>query len=402
MTTTDPIRRRLLAGLAAGGTAPLLGMGLSPGEAGAASIPATGELSTEVVVIGGGYSGLACARALRAAGRNVLLLEARNRVGGRCVNLRLPAPYGQYVVEGGAEFLGPTQDRMYALAAEVGVPTFPAYNTGKLVDYANGRRSTYSGRIPPSALAGAAEVAVALARLDQMSTQVPLSAPWDAKEARRWDTLSFQAWLDNNVLTLSAKQLLTLATISVFSVEPRELSLLYFLHYVHAAGGTSFLIDTAGGAQQADLSLLKGKHTHGHHTGPLTHLRFKSQRVADLQTGHINQNLTIVSYQGLPVFQTNPCLPTHGCKLPDHLLSRHGNDFHWQGILAQHRNQLGFIGNADKLSRQRCDNLFTRQRRTATFSAEKYGKEEAWKLASDARRKGLLEMKRNEKARLSA
>lgn len=42
------------------------------------------------------------------------------------------------------------------------------------------------------------------------------------------------------------------------------------------------------------------------------------------------------------------------------------------------------------------------ERRTATFSADKYGKEQAWKLASEARRKGLLEMKRNEKARLSA
>lgn len=251
MNPIDPIRRRVLAGLAAGGSAPLLG--LTSASASAADATASGELSTDVVVIGGGYSGLACARALRAAGRSVLLLEARDRVGGRCVNQRLPAPYEQFVVEGGAEFLGPTQDRMYALAAEVGVATFPAYNTGKLVDYANGRRTTYSGRIPPSALAGAAEVALAQTRLDQMAQQVPLDAPWDAKEAKRWDTLSFQAWLDNNVLTLSAKQLLTLVTISVFSVEPRELSLLYFLHYVHAAGGTDFLIDTAGGAQQDRL-----------------------------------------------------------------------------------------------------------------------------------------------------
>ena len=105
MNPIDPIRRRVLAGLAAGGSAPLLG--LTSASASAADATASGELSTDVVVIGGGYSGLACARALRAAGRSVLLLEARDRVGGRCVNQRLPAPYEQFVVEGGAEFLGP-------------------------------------------------------------------------------------------------------------------------------------------------------------------------------------------------------------------------------------------------------------------------------------------------------
>lgn len=251
--TESITRRQLLAGLAAGTAAPLLG-GLPLDATAAATASgnrvASGELSADVVIVGGGYAGLACARTLRANGRRVILLEARDRVGGRCVNQRLPAPYDQYVVEGGAEFLGPTQDRMYGIAAELGIQTFTAYNTGKLVDYSNGRRTTYSGRIPPSALAGAAEAQLALIRLNQMARQVPLDAPWDAAEATRWDTLTVEAWIDRNIVSPSAKNLLTLATIAVFSAEPRELSLLYFLHYVHAAGDLNYLLDTAGGAQQ--------------------------------------------------------------------------------------------------------------------------------------------------------
>lgn len=243
-------RRRLLAGLAAGSAAPLLGL---PQLAAAATTNAVGELAADFVVIGGGYSGLACARLLRQQGRSVILLEARNRVGGRCVNQRLPAPYDRYVVEGGAEFIGPTQDRMYALARELGVQTFPAYNTGMLVDYENGRRTTYTGRIPPGALGGAAEAAVALERLNLMAKEVPLDTPWTATYADRWDKLTVQAWIDQNIVSDAAKKLLTLATIAVFSAEPRELSFLYFLHYVHAAGDLNYLLDTAGGAQQDRL-----------------------------------------------------------------------------------------------------------------------------------------------------
>jgi len=47
-------------------------------------------------------------------------------VGGRCVNQSLPAPFSQYVVEGGAEFIGPTQDRMYSLVQQLGLKTFSA------------------------------------------------------------------------------------------------------------------------------------------------------------------------------------------------------------------------------------------------------------------------------------
>lgn len=248
MTPTDPSRRRVLAGLAAGTGAPLLG--LAPDAALASGTTATGSLATDTVVIGGGYAGLAAARTLRTAGRDVLLLEARDRVGGRCVNQRLPAPYERYVVEGGAEFLGPTQDRMYALVQELGLSTFRAFNTGRLVDYRNGRRTTYSGRIPPGALAGAAEAGLALIRLNRMAQDVPRDAPWNAREAPRWDAMTVEQWIDANLLTNAGKQLLTLATIALLSAEPREVSFLHFLHYVATAGSLDLLLDTEGGAQQ--------------------------------------------------------------------------------------------------------------------------------------------------------
>ena len=62
----------------------------------------------DVVVIGAGLAGLAAARALVAAGREVVVLEARDRVGGRTLNHDIG---GGKVVELGGAWIGPSQDR---------------------------------------------------------------------------------------------------------------------------------------------------------------------------------------------------------------------------------------------------------------------------------------------------
>lgn len=248
MSTT---RRRLLTGLTASAASAASGL-LAPGRAARAATgpAASGSHDTDVVVIGGGYSGLACARALVAAGRQVLVLEARDRVGGRCLNQTLPAPYNRYVVEGGAEFIGPGQTRMYELVQQLGLATHTAYDTGKLVNWANGRRSTYDGVLPLSNLLAAGEVGLAMLKIDAMAKQVPLDAPWTAAKAAEWDKQTVQSWIDANLFIKDSKNLLRLAVLSLLSTEPQDISLLYLLFYVHSGGGLTPLLSTTGGGQQ--------------------------------------------------------------------------------------------------------------------------------------------------------
>ena len=77
-----------------------------------------------MAVVGAGLAGLTAARDLLAAGHSVVVLEARDRVGGRMLNEDLG---DGKVVEVGGQWIGPTQDRMAALAREMGVDTFPTY-----------------------------------------------------------------------------------------------------------------------------------------------------------------------------------------------------------------------------------------------------------------------------------
>ena len=205
------------------------------------------EQSADVLVVGAGLAGLTAARDLMAAGRSVLVLEARDRVGGRVVNREIG---GGKIVEMGGQYVGPTQDRLLALAAELGVATFPTYDTGKKVLHFNGKRGTYTGAIPRINPLVLADVGRAQARLDSLAKAVPLDEPWTAARADRWDGQTLGTWIRRNTLSRGARSLLGLGAEAVFAAEPDDLSLLHVLFYTHSGGSFERLILTTGGAQQ--------------------------------------------------------------------------------------------------------------------------------------------------------
>ncbi|MCF1598704.1 flavin monoamine oxidase family protein [Streptomyces muensis] len=245
-------RRSLLGGAAAAaGAATLTATG--SGTASAATLP-----MVDVAIVGAGLAGLTAARDLVAAGKSVVVLEARDRVGGRVVGLDLA---GGGVTEGGGEFIGPTQNRIKALADSLGVQTFATYNTGDNLLYKDGKKTPYAtdgvlGAVPPIDAAGLANAAIVQATLDDLAKQIPVDAPWTAAKADEWDRQTFETWLRANAVIPSAKFLFDVACTSIFSAEPRELSFLFVLFYIAAAGDSANpgtlerLTETAGGAQE--------------------------------------------------------------------------------------------------------------------------------------------------------
>ena len=203
----------------------------------------------DVAVVGAGLAGLTAARALRTAGRSVVVLEARDRVGGRTLNERV-GDADEQVVELGAQWVGPTQHRVLALARELGVATYPTHAEGEYL-FASGREVTrYRGTIPPMHPLALADLGQAMARLNLMARSVPLEAPWTARRAARWDAQTFATWLRRNVRARSARAMLRLALEAVWAIDAAEPSLLHVLFYIRSAGRLETLLDTEGGAQQ--------------------------------------------------------------------------------------------------------------------------------------------------------
>jgi monoamine oxidase len=201
----------------------------------------------DVVVIGAGLSGLVAARALKAAGQEVVVLEARDRVGGRTLNQDIG---GGEIVEAGGQWTGPTQDRVNALIAELGLELHPTHTAGENVLEWNGRLRRYRGTIPRISPAALADFGQAQLRLDRMARTVPPDAPWRARKAKEWDRTTFGAWLAGNTATGGARELMRVVCEGVWATAPADVSLLHFLFYVHSAGGLDMLMDSEGGAQQ--------------------------------------------------------------------------------------------------------------------------------------------------------
>jgi monoamine oxidase len=201
----------------------------------------------DVAVVGAGLAGLVAARDLLAAGLSVLVLEARDRVGGRILNHKLK---GGAVVEVGGQWVGPTQDRVLALAEELGLGLFPTYEEGEHFLAVDGNVERYSGddfALPDDALADIGETQQ---RLEEMASTVPLEKPWQATEASAWDAQTVDAWLVANAKTRVGLRYWRTLVPALFSADTAEMSLLHFLFYCGSGGTIDRLVATHGGAQE--------------------------------------------------------------------------------------------------------------------------------------------------------
>jgi monoamine oxidase len=255
--TDGRFTRRTLIGTAAAGAAAAALPTVARGDEAAEPASSSAPKKADVVVVGAGLAGLSAARAIAGAGRSVVVLEARERVGGRTWNR--PITGGSYI-DAGAEFVGPTQDRIKALAQAVGVSTFPTYNTGSNVYWKDGKRETYAATGPtgvappdPTYLPDLLQV---IPRLNTMAQQIDVNEPWNAGEALDWDSQTFYSWLKANEINPDFMRLVSTASEAIFGQEPRDLSLLYVLFYLAASGDESHPgtfernFQTAEGAQE--------------------------------------------------------------------------------------------------------------------------------------------------------
>jgi monoamine oxidase len=253
-------RRGLLRG-AAGLSVAAGAVSALPDPAAAAARPdAIGRRhhDVDVVVVGAGLAGLTAARELQKHNQSVLVLEARDRVGGRTLNHQL---HHGYHGDLGGTWIGPTQTEIAKLAKDMHVHAFNQPDSGNQIYY-DGTATPYSdsgplGTAPPDPTV-TADIIKTVTDLDNMAATVPIRRPWTADNAGQWDQQTVQSWLKNEVTPTGYAKMTKLVSAlfeALVGAEARECSLLYTLAYIATAtdgsspGTVERLIDTRGGAQ---------------------------------------------------------------------------------------------------------------------------------------------------------
>ncbi|XP_066212219.1 amine oxidase [flavin-containing] A [Saccopteryx leptura] len=202
----------------------------------------------DVVVIGGGISGLSAAKLLAEHEVNVLVLEARDRVGGRTYTIR--NKYVDYVDVGGA-YVGPTQNKILRLSKELGLETYKVNVNERVVQYVKGKTYPFRGAFPPVWNPIAYLDYNNLWRtLDNMGKEIPADAPWDAPHAEEWDKITMKELIEKICWTQTAKQFASLFVNINVTSEPHEVSALWFLWYVKQCGGTTRIFSVTNGGQE--------------------------------------------------------------------------------------------------------------------------------------------------------
>ncbi|MCV7227020.1 flavin monoamine oxidase family protein [Mycolicibacterium komossense] len=202
--------------------------------------------TADVVVVGAGFAGLTTARELARLGYSVLVLEGRDRVGGRS---HTGAVAGLPVDLGGT-FVGPTQDAVAELAAELDCETIPTYHQGKNLINWRGRVRSYAGTVPNLSIGGLLNVWRVRWQFARVARQVPIGEPWTAPRAAELDAQSLGQWLRSVRASSTTRDLLAIMARVTWGCEPDEVSMLHAARYVRAAGGLDRMLDVTDGAQQ--------------------------------------------------------------------------------------------------------------------------------------------------------
>ncbi len=206
------------------------------------------RIDADVCVVGAGYAGLTAARRLHRGGKSVLVLEARDRIGGRIWTQRLSD--GSPVDRGGA-WLGPKHDAIFGLAGEVGVSTYKTWVKGAHLLVDGGRTRRYTGLIPKISPLAIVTLALAQAKVNRMAKHVPVESPWTAKRAAEWDARSVASWLERSgIRTAIGRDLFEMAVRGLFTGDLHDVSLLHLLFLVRAHGSINTLFSIEGGAQE--------------------------------------------------------------------------------------------------------------------------------------------------------
>ena len=211
-----------------------------------------------VIVVGAGLAGLTAAVELSRDGATVLVLEARDRIGGRVWTIRDGFDAGQHA-EAGGEFIDEDQEEIRRLARNLNLDLIPVLKKG--FDFAAQQTKAAAPRLT----SGMDLWAVLHRHLSPLIRAYRLADQrWDSAIAHQLGSISAAEWLQS-IGAMKELGALALGLRGFFLMDPADLPLLAIVDQLTAGTpGQSRLYRVKGGNDQLvhGLSAFLGDHIH--------------------------------------------------------------------------------------------------------------------------------------------
>jgi monoamine oxidase len=201
----------------------------------------------DVIVVGAGFAGLKAAQELVKTGHSVLVLEGKDRVGGRVKYAELAGR----AVDIGGQWVGAGHDALLGEAERLGIATYKQYETGRTVMQMFGKLVSFAGPVPKMNPLALIELALLERRWTRDMKTVPAQAPWTAPTAHEWDAQTLESWIVQNLRTKAAREFARLVPRGAWAAEAQQVSYLWFLDALRNGTGLNYLMGIKDGALDA-------------------------------------------------------------------------------------------------------------------------------------------------------
>lgn len=202
----------------------------------------------DCAIIGGGLAGLNAALDLTRRGLDVVVLEARKRVGGRVENGILDD--GQYVELGG-QWIGAGHDMVQDVVERFGLRTVELPGNGNLVVRLRGQNLEVpsGGEGPALSPFEVSDLGQGLLRLRRLAQRLRTDQAWSgANDA--WLRQDLRRWIKTNLRTQGAQVRFIEVYIAAFGPMSRNATLLEGLNQVNSGPDLESMLASNGGLNQ--------------------------------------------------------------------------------------------------------------------------------------------------------
>jgi monoamine oxidase len=194
---------------------------------------------TDVVVVGAGLAGLAAARDLVRGGADLLVLEARDRVGGRVEQVSVD---GGRPVQLGGEMIGEAHTAYLGLVEELGLTldsTYTEVDGATTYDLVDGVRRSEDG-FPFDSAEQRADYERVERLFGELVATVDPDDPWSHPDASRLDAVSWAGWLRSIDALPSTLRAVEAGALALAAGSSERTSLLSELRKAAAVGDEGF------------------------------------------------------------------------------------------------------------------------------------------------------------------